>query len=112
MVIRNRRRFLLADTGICVQPTLDAEERHPPERGRGRPGLGEPLPRVALMAATEIGHGVDARDRRGRRTAAPQQAGEFTGCVVQGPLSFDLAYEADAGDQETHRAARSSGRPT
>jgi phosphotransacetylase len=29
-----------------------------------------------------------------------QQAGEITGCVVQGPLSFDLAYEASAGDKK------------
>ena len=27
-------------------------------------------------------------------------AGEIAGCVVQGPLSFDLAYATDAGDKK------------
>jgi phosphotransacetylase len=27
-------------------------------------------------------------------------AGEFAGAIVQGPLSFDLAYSADAGDKK------------
>ena len=26
--------------------------------------------------------------------------GEFADCVIQGPLSFDLAYAADAGDKK------------
>jgi len=29
-----------------------------------------------------------------------QQAGEISDCVVQGPLSFDLAYEASAADKK------------
>ncbi len=28
------------------------------------------------------------------------QAGEFPGCVVEGPLSFDLAYAADAATKK------------
>ncbi len=54
-------------------------------------------PKVALMAATEtvkpsMPETVEWAEltRRGR-------LGEFADCVVEGPLSFDLAYASDAG---------------
>jgi len=62
--------------------------------------LGEREPRVAIMAATEsvtetMPDTLDAAEltRRNRH-------GELPGCVVQGPLSFDLAYAADAADKK------------
>src|SRR5262249_30870054 len=94
------RRFLLADTGICVRPTLEQKAdvlRHAAGVARA---LGADGPRVAVMAATEsvtdaMPETLDAAElqRRG-------EAGEFPGCVVQGPLSFDLAYAADAADKK------------
>jgi phosphotransacetylase len=106
MAVRGRR-FLLADTGICVQPTLEqkcdilrsaAAVAH---ALRVDSALGESAPvRVAVMAASEMATAampdtLDAAElqRRG-------EAGEFPGCVVQGPLSFDLAYAADAADRK------------
>jgi phosphate butyryltransferase len=90
------RRFVLADTGICVRPTLEQQGdilRSAVEVARR---LGADVPRVALLAATEttteaMPETLDAAElqRRG-------QAGDFGGCVVRGPLSFDLAYDAEA----------------
>jgi phosphotransacetylase len=93
---RDRRRFLLADTGICPRPTLDEKAaliRHAAAVARA---LGEPCPRVALLAATEtpterMPDTLEAAELQ-RRGAA----GAFPGCVVQGPLSFDLAYAPEA----------------
>ena len=94
---RDRRRFLLADTGICVQPSLD--ERIDILRSAVEVAQ-------ALWATTAQGrtHGgdrdrqaVDARDGRGRRDRRRGRQGEFGDCVIEGPLSFDLAYAADAG---------------
>jgi phosphotransacetylase len=94
------RRLLLADTGICIQPTLEqkADILRQAVAVAGRLGAGEP--RVAVMAATEsvteaMPETLDAAElqRRGEQ-------GAFPGCVVQGPLSFDLAYAADAGDKK------------
>ena len=97
---RDRRRFLLADTGISVHPEPGRTNRHPPSRGRSCRGSVEPFPKVALMAATEtvkpaMPETVEAADlvARGRR-------GEFGHCVIEGPLSFDLAYAADAGHKK------------
>jgi len=96
----SRRCLLMADTGICIQPTLEQKAdilRQAVEMART---LGEDEPRVAVMAATEsvtasMPETLDAAElqRRGEQ-------GEFPACVVQGPLSFDLAYAADAGDKK------------
>jgi phosphate butyryltransferase len=94
---RDRRRFLLADTGISVQPSL--EERA--DILRSTVVVAEALcatsPKVALMAATEtikpsMPETVEAAElvRRNRQ-------GELADCQIEGPLSFDLAYAADAG---------------
>jgi phosphotransacetylase len=94
---RDDRRFLMADTGITVKPNL----RKRIEVLRGAVdvahALGSDRPKVALMAATEavkldMPETVEADDltRRNRQ-------GEFGDCVIEGPLSFDLAYAAAAG---------------
>jgi phosphotransacetylase len=97
---RDGRRFLLADTGVTVRPTLaqKADLLHSAV-GLAR-ALGAERPRVALMAATEtlnvaMPETVDAAELQ-RRAGA----GEFSDCDVQGPLSFDLAYAAVSGDRK------------
>jgi phosphotransacetylase len=97
---RTGRRFLLADTGICIRPTLEQKAdilRHTVAVAHA---LGAEVPRVAALAATEtvteaMPETLDAAalQRRG-------ESGEFPGCVVQGPLSFDLACAAEAGDRK------------
>lgn len=101
---RDHRRFLLSDTGITIQPTLDQKADimqslvdvavHLRAAGATDP------PRIAVMAATEkpseaMPDTLDAVELT-RRNAT----GEITGCVVQGPLSFDLAYATDAGEKK------------
>ncbi len=90
------RRFLLADTGICIQPTLEQKAGILRNAVSIAHAVGEARPRVAMLAATEAANDampetLDAAElqRRGR-------AGDFPGCDVEGPLSFDLAYAADA----------------
>jgi phosphate butyryltransferase len=94
---RDDRRFLLADTGISVKPNL--RKRVDILRGAVdvAHALGSARPKVALMAATEtvkldMPETVEADEltRRNRQ-------GELDDCVIEGPLSFDLAYAADAG---------------
>ena len=99
-VPRDDRRFLMADTGICVQPKVETKVdilRSTVEVARA---LGAETPRVALMAATEsvttaMPETLDAVEIQ-RRGAS----GELGDCEVQGPLSFDLAYAADAADKK------------
>ncbi len=101
---RDRRRFLLSDTGITIQPTLDQkadilQSLVEVASVLREDGSTEP-PRIAAMAATEkpseaMPDTLDAVELT-RRNAA----GEIQGCVVQGPLSFDLAYATDAGEKK------------
>jgi phosphotransacetylase len=94
------RRFLLADTGVCVRPTLEQKADILRSATAVAQALrGGPV-RVAVMAASEtpsaaMPETIDAAElqRRG-------EAGEFSGCPVQGPLSFDLAYAAGAADRK------------
>ena len=94
---RDGRGFLMADTGICVQPGLEDRIDILGSAVVLAGLLGASKPRVALMAATEtvkpsMPETVEWAEltRRGR-------LGEFGDCVVEGPLSFDLAYAAVAG---------------
>jgi phosphotransacetylase len=94
------RRFLLADTGICIYPTLNERIdilRHAVETAHA---LGAEVPRVAVLSATEkptskLPDSLEAAELQHRSAE-----GEFRGCVIQGPLSFDLAYAADAADKK------------
>jgi phosphate butyryltransferase len=101
---RDGRRFLMSDTGITIQPTLDQKadilRNLVAVANTLRGADSADLPRVALMAATEkaseaMPDTLDAAELT-RRNAA----GEFPGCLVQGPLSFDLAYAVEAGEKK------------
>jgi phosphotransacetylase len=95
-ILRDRRRFLLADTGICVRPSFAKRKSILKSTVELAQTLGLERPKVAMMAATEaVNHSMPETleaaefERRARQ-------GEFGNCVVEGPLSFDLAYAADA----------------
>ncbi|MGL4550352.1 MAG: phosphate acyltransferase [Gemmataceae bacterium] len=95
-VPRDGRRFLLADTGITPRPTLAQKLDILDSALAVAHGLGEPSPRVAVMAASEkpteaLPDTLEAAEIAGRAIA---------GCTVQGPLSFDLAYAAEAGERK------------
>lgn len=106
--IRDDRRFLLADTGICVEPSLEQKLDILQSAVGVAQRLGASEPRVAILAASEsvtasMPETLDAQELQRRN-----QAGELPGCTVQGPLSFDLAYATDAA-QKKHIAGPVSG---
>jgi phosphotransacetylase len=99
-IARDDRRFLLADTGITPRPDLEQKVDILQSALSVARALGEATPRVALLAASEK---VTARLPDTLEAAELQnrgEAGEFPGCLVQGPLSFDLAYAAMAGERK------------
>jgi phosphotransacetylase len=52
------------------------------------------------MAATESVKAEMPETVHAQELARLNAQGEFADCVIQGPLSFDLAYAADAGDKK------------
>jgi len=97
---RDAREFVLADTGICIQPTLEQKIDILRSAVAVAHTLGKDRPQVAVLAATEkvtetMHETLDAAELQRRN-----EAGEWPGCVVRGPLSFDLAYSAQAADKK------------
>jgi phosphotransacetylase len=94
---RDDRRFLLADMGINIHPSLEKKAGILKSTVEVAHALGVTRPRVALMAATEAIKAEMPETLHARElTRLYEDQGEFD-CLVQGPLSFDLAYAADAG---------------
>jgi phosphotransacetylase len=94
------RRFLLADTGIIPQPTLEQKADILASAVAVARALGEPRPGVAVMAATEAPTEALPDTLEAAELQRRNQAGEWPGCTVQGPLSFDLAYAPGAADKK------------
>ena len=101
---RDSRRFLLSDTGITIQPTLEQKADILKSMVTVAQALQDSadsvLPRIGVMSATEkvsesMPDTLDAVE-----LAKMNQRGEISGCLVQGPLSFDLAYASDAGEKK------------
>lgn len=89
---RDDRRFLLADTGITVHPNVPKRIDILGSVVEVAHALGCPLPRVALMAASETATAAMPETLEAAELQRRNRAGEFPGAIVQGPLSFDLAY--------------------
>jgi phosphate butyryltransferase len=94
------RRFLLADTGICTAPTLDERIDIMGQAVELAHALGAEVPRVAVLSATETPTPKMPDTLEAAELQHRSSAGAFRGCVVQGPLSFDLAYAPDAADKK------------
>src|SRR5262249_49856398 len=99
-ILPARRQFLLADTGVCVQPTLEQKSDILRNAVGVAHALGVEEPRVAVMAASESPSPALPDTLEAAELQRLCEAGELPGCVVQGPLSFDLAYAADAADKK------------
>jgi phosphate butyryltransferase len=93
---RDDRCFLLADTGITPRPSLEQKIDVLQSAVQLAHVLGEPMPRVALMAATE----KPTDNLPDTHEAAEIVRRGVDGCVVQGPLSFDLAYAPESGQRK------------
>jgi len=96
-IVDQNRRFLMADTGITIQPSLEQKAEIVGSLIAVARALGVEAPRLALVAATEKATPSMPDTLESAELARRNAAGEFAGAIVQGPLSFDLAYSADAG---------------
>jgi phosphotransacetylase len=97
---RDSRRFLLADTGITVRPKLEQKAEILASTIAVAQALGADHPKVALMAATESMNAAMPETLDAAELQTRGGAGEFPDALVQGPLSFDIAYAADAAEKK------------
>jgi phosphotransacetylase len=99
-IVPSARRFVMADTGICVHPKLDQKIEILRAAVEVAHALGAEEPRVALLAATETVNAAMPETLHAAELQRRNRAGELAGCVIQGPLSFDLAYAAGAAERK------------
>jgi phosphotransacetylase len=99
-IVDQNRRFLMADTGITIQPNLEQKAEILNSLVGVAQALGVAAPRVALVAATEKVNPAMPDTLDSAELVRRHAAGEFAGAVVEGPLSFDLAYAADTGQKK------------
>lgn len=97
MELGGGRRFLLADTGICIQPTLAQKIDILNSAVSLAQALGEGTPCVAALAATETPTPTMPETLDAAELQRLNETGEIIDCRVAGPLSFDLALDPEAG---------------
>ncbi|QDT66911.1 phosphate acyltransferase [Calycomorphotria hydatis] len=96
-IVRDQRAFLMTDTGISPFPNVEQRAgliRHAISTAEA---LGVSDPKVALMAATEKPTPAIPSTEEARQLA---ESTDWSPAVVEGPLSFDLSYAADAGSKK------------
>ena len=88
--------FAISDMGLNTYPDLDGKKVIIQNAVKMLNALGIETPKVAVLASVEkvnpkMPDTVDAAALK-----KMNQDGEITGCVVEGPISFDLATSAEA----------------
>ena len=111
-IVDQGRRFLMADTGICVKPKLATKVDIVGQVVEVARALGVACPRVAIMAASEsinasMPETLDAVELRLKNLAGRLRRGLDPGAALLRPGLFDRRR-----GQEADRRARSSARPT
>ena len=97
---RDQRSFLMTDTGVTVAPTPQQKEELVEHVISVANSLDVASPRVAMMAASEKAMEAIPNTLEAQDIAEKAATGAFGNCLVQGPLSFDLAYARDAGEKK------------
>jgi phosphate butyryltransferase len=97
---QHKRRILLSDTGLCIEPNFRQKTEILDSLISVAHRLGEPRPKVAVMSATEKASNAMPDTLEAVELQRLNENGEFPGSLVQGPLSFDLAFATDAGDKK------------
>lgn len=97
---RDRRRFLMSDTGVTIAPNLSQKIDILKSLIEAAHGLGLAQPRVAVMSATEKLNAAMPDTAEAVELTNRARQGEFGNMHLEGPLSFDLAYDAAAGQKK------------
>jgi len=86
----------MTDTGICEAPTLEQKRELIKNAVTALTAMGLDKPKVAALAAAET---VNQRMQSSADAAALKETwlqGDIDGCIVEGPISVDLALSGEA----------------
>lgn len=91
------RLLHITDIALNVAPDLSRKADILRNQVQVAHALGNPRPKVAVIAAVETVHPDMAATVDARALQEMAERGELGECVVQGPLALDLALSAEAG---------------
>ena len=96
------RLLFLSDVAFIPYPTLEDKKAIIEHTVQVAKACGVPCPKVAPLAAVEVVNPKMQATVDAAELTRLNDEGEITGCIIDGPLSFDLAIDAEAAK---HKAA-------
>ena len=85
-----------ADAGICPHPTLEQKKSIIEECTRTMENLGIDCPKVAVLCSSEQVSDKSPESLEAAELKKMNQEGLIKGCIVEGPISFDLATNPES----------------
>lgn len=90
--------LVTTDGGMVPYPDLDTKKQIIQNAVEVLNQLGYAEPKVACLAAVEKVNPKMPETLEARALKEMNQKGEISGCIVEGPISFDLAFSKDAAE--------------
>lgn len=88
------------DSGVNVLPNLEQKKQILWNALTAIRKMGISQPKVAIMAANETVNPKIPATVEARELAEMGQRGEFGDCIIEGPLSFDIAFSKEAAQHK------------
>lgn len=82
----------VSDVGIVIQPTLEQKVAIIQNALPLLHGLGYDMPKIAVLTAVEEVKDSMPETVHAQKLKEMNQANELTGCLIEGPISFDLTF--------------------
>lgn len=96
--------FIVTDGGMIPYPTLEQKAAILKSAVDAMHKLGVDVPKVAVLAAVEKANPKLPETMDALALKELNQKGEITGCIVEGPISFDLAYDKEASELKGYKS--------
>lgn len=84
------------DAGICMHPTLDEKRQIIENAVKALLAMGYDTPKVGVLAAVEEPNPKMPESVEAAELKRMNQEGIITDCIVEGPISYDIAINAEA----------------
>lgn len=88
--------LLITDAGMVIAPTLEEKIQIVENAVRVAKALGIAQPKVAALAAVETVNPKMVATTDAKELVELAKSGQFPGCVVDGPVSLDVALSAES----------------
>lgn len=88
----------ITDGGMMMYPTLEEKKQIIQNAVGVYHAMGIPEPKVAVLAAVEVANPKMPEAMDGAALKQMNLDGEITGCIIEGPISYDLAMSRESAE--------------